>query len=171
MPWRLFTSKIGEYIPWVPLNAVFLKVPLCAWKWTVSQEAATRRHHRRRSWVAWGVSLKSALWVECSYPFPSPRGIKGLFLGAASVEPHNAEYDLKLAKTKKVSDPSVLSARRMSCWCAEFGSVLHAYDAWLLSACLCVLVCAHPNNFLGFGCSNGSIIMASLQNRKMKLKS
>lgn len=42
-----------------------------------------------------GFQLKSEMWVECSYPFPSPGGIKGLFLGAASVEPHTAQSDLK----------------------------------------------------------------------------
>lgn len=53
-----------------------------------------------------GMSLEAApWWDDYSYPFQSPPGIKGLFLGVASVA-HTAYSDLRLQTTLKLSQPS-----------------------------------------------------------------
>lgn len=104
----------------------------------------------RRVWVAWGVSLKSVLWVESCYPLPSPGGINGLFLGAASVAPHTAHSDLK---------PQRRCPRRLGCRAPAKQRKVRSVSLMLLTtvgwlhplrvSCL-ISERAHPNNFPGF---------------------
>lgn len=117
-PW--FTSETGSYVPKEPSNTAKTRLLIRRLVRKSENRLFPRNRGAQDSTEDAGEcrewsSLKSALWLERSYPLPSPRGIKGLFLGAASVERRTALTDLKhREQPKEASSPCARTAHSVS---------------------------------------------------------